>query len=169
MRAWSAGPSAAPGDTAWGFVQELLRGRHRTRADNLFSSVREIGPGEQRTVRLGEFLSGVDRPTGPADEQEFSAVHFTAAGQADRRGVVAVHAPVHAPVGLSRVDVLVQLTQACNPWEFAITEAPRQPPPVPVPPPPYPGGNGSTALLDDRREETPVRPPVAPEGPAGYH
>ena len=69
------------------------------------------------------------------------------------------------PLGLSRVDVLVQLTEACEPWAFAVTAGPAAPPTPDrfVPPAGY-----SHAEQGPPSEETSGRPTVVPDAPTGF-
>jgi hypothetical protein len=113
------GTSRDVGDQAWGRVMDLLRGSRHDLAAGLLSSVQALGH-DGGTVDLDRFLAGVDRPE--ARGQEFDAEHFTANAQAAERSCVEIHEPVPKHRGLSRTDVLVQLTQVWRPWDFAVTE-----------------------------------------------
>jgi hypothetical protein len=159
------GPSAAPGDRRWAQVHESLRRSHRRLGEGLLSSVREIGPGAQPTVDLDAFLCGVNRTAQETRGQEFAAEHFTATGRAGSRGRVAVHEAMQAPLGLSRVDVLVQLTEACEPWAFAVTEGP---PAQPTPGGFVPPAGYSHAEHGPPAEEAAGEPTVVPDAPTGF-
>lgn len=159
------GPSATPGDRSWAQVHASLRGSHRHLGQGLLSSVREIGPGAQPTVALDAFLCRVDQTAHDARGQEFDAVHFTPTGLAEGRGRMARHEAMQEPLGLSRVDVLVQLTEACEPWAFAVTAGPAAPstPGRFVPPAGYPHAEQGPPA-----EETAGRPTVVPDAPTGF-
>jgi hypothetical protein len=120
------GTSPASGTRLWAAVMESLRGRHQKLAESLLSSVHGIERGDQRPLGLAEFLTGVDEPMHPARTQQFDTSHFTAQATADDRAAVDLHVPMQAQVGLSRVDVLVQLSVACPAWDFAVTEQLRE-------------------------------------------
>jgi hypothetical protein len=96
--------------------------------------------GDQRSYGLAEFLTGVDQPA--SGGQEFDPAHFTSRARSGELAAVDVHVPMQAQVGLSRIDVLVQLTAASPPWSFAVTEQPPGPAGPAPSLPHYPGTAG---------------------------
>jgi hypothetical protein len=171
------GTTAAPGDRQWAEVMELLRGRRREFADGLLSSVQGVERGDQQgdrqPVSLRTFLSDVDQPREAARGQQFAPAHFTAGGLAAQRGRVEVHEPYRAQIGLSQVNVLVQLSDACPPWDFAVTEhrGVEVDHGVYDPPPAFPVGPGHADGAGEHTEpvpELPARSTVVPEAPKGF-
>lgn len=139
LEAWSEvlvreGTAAAIGDETWAGVMGLLEGPRSALVASLLSSVQGLGRADHLPVPLQEFLCGIDSPGPTARGQEFSAEHFTAAARTAERLKVDVHADSQSHVGLSRVVVLVQLTEARPPWDFEATETglDRRLPPVPA-------------------------------------
>jgi hypothetical protein len=148
------GTSRDVGDRAWGRVMDLLQGSRHDLAAGLLSSVQAPGH-DGGSVDLDRFLAGVDRPE--ARGQEFDAEHFTANARAAERSRVEIHEPLPEHRGLSRTDVLVQLTQVWRPWDFAVTEQAAkgvEPGHVPVP--------HGAHTTDGPADRVPV--PRAPEG-----
>lgn len=173
-----SGTTAAAGEAQWEQVRASLRSpRGRRLEGDLLQSVRAIGPGPQRTVRVGEFLSSVDEAQ-PGPDEEFAAEHFTANGRAERRNRIDVHWPAEERIGLSRVVVLVQLSEACDPEDFVL--ATRGPAPDGhryEAPPGYThtaavtergAGNGYAAPAPSMPRRA-VDPGSAPEAPPGFH
>ena len=184
LTAWAdllarSGTTAAAGDAQWEQVRASLRTTHERLGTDLLRSVRAIGPGSQRTVDLREFLRGVDEAVaGPGEE--FAAEHFTADGRAERRNRIDVHWRGEERIGLSRVVVLVQLSEACDPEDFAVTAHRAAPDGHRYEAPP---GYAHTAPVKERNDgdgyvaptplpSTPRRavdPGSVPEAPPGFH
>ena len=123
LRAWSRqieadGPTAEIGHRAWSSVMASLSAHRAEVGESLLSSIRPAD-GRDGTSALAEFLAGVDRPAGSAD-QWFDAAHFTASAQVEERARVAGGAPSGSRTGLSRTDVLVQFGDAFPAWDLEL-------------------------------------------------
>jgi len=171
----SSGTAPDAGDKEWEQVRKSLRTSHEQHGIDLLRSVQPIGPPPQRAVDLREFLSGIDeRDTAPG--QEFAAEHFTADGRAERRNRIDVHWPAEERIGLSRVVVLVQLTEACDPWDFAVAARRTdrdghryEAPPGWLPGPVSDGnGDGRHATRRTGPGRTADGPNTVPEAPPGF-
>ena len=121
-----------PGRTAGAFRDRARRGRQgvgagtqvaphiaraaRHRPAPVGAADRAATAARRRPTRVPQRFDERDAAPG----QEFAAEHFTADGRAERRNRIDVHWPAEERIGLSRVVVLVQLTEACDPWDFAV-------------------------------------------------
>jgi hypothetical protein len=181
LHAWAellaaSGTAPVAGDRQWEQVRESLRTSHEQHGIDLLRSVQPIGPPPQRTVDLREFLSGVDERAA-APGQEFAAEHFTSDGRAERRNRIDVHWHAEERIGLSRVAVLVQLTEACDPWDFAVAARRTdrdghryEAPPGWLPGPVSEGnGHGRHAPRPTGPGRTADGPDTVPEAPPGFN
>jgi hypothetical protein len=180
LQAWAellttSGTSSAAGDRQWEQVRRSLGTGHGQLGTDLLRSVQPIGPPPQRTVALHDFLNGVDeQAAGPGEE--LAAEHFTADGRAERRNAIDVHWTAEERIGLSRVAVLVQLTEACDPWNFAVAARRAEPDEhrYQAPPgwahTPAPVGNGHGRPTRPTDPGTAANGPgTVPEAPPGFH
>lgn len=130
------GTSPSIGDAAWTWLLGQLRTQRPDLAVGLLAAVQGVQTGDP-VEDLTTFLADIDHQR-PAPKQAFDAAHFTVAGLAAERGRIDVHQVLGARLGLSRVDVLVQLSVACPAWDFALTDRRevsvdrgKEPPPFP--------------------------------------
>ncbi len=136
--------------------------------ESLLSAVRSVDHDLPEDITT--FLAGIDRdlsalPQPPA----FDGVHFTSEGQRSQRTRVDAkgHHPMSARIGLSRIEVLVQLSEACPEWEYAVTE--QRNAGVPTTPTPIPAFPTSFAPpQDDPHSGVARRTTAVPEPPQGY-
>lgn len=168
LQAWAdllvhAGTAAAPGDGTWARVMSSLDSGQAALGEALLSSVQGVERGDHGPTGLADFLSGVDEPADAGGRQVFAGEHFTSDARAEVRSRVTVHEFRQARIGLSRVAVLVQLTDARPAWEFAVIEVPdEQPGPPPIPPP---APSDAESITDSPVDVVgSVRVPMAPEG-----
>lgn len=84
--------------------------------------MQEIGHSEQQAVGLHAFLAGIDQPQVSENTQQFDAAHFKATGRTSGRNRVVIHHLMQTRIGLSRIDVLVQLSDAYPARDFALTD-----------------------------------------------
>ena len=118
-----SGPAPGPGERAWTVILASLRCERRALAVDLLSSLQETGTHVGHTQSLDDFLAGVDKQPRAATGDRFADDHFTAEALTRDVDRVSVHLSMQAWVGLSRVDVCVQLSDALPPWEFALAGA----------------------------------------------